>query len=303
MGTFNAGTPLAVLFLVMLFTGPAFGQSTWMINDGVKTVALEWVNATFEDPQSSYYERDYEFMSSNFYLSGRYEVKPGFILVGEIPFATYSGSIKYSSSGNQDKEEYSGDCIGNPYIGVEAGNAERTLFVEAGFRLPVIGYDDVDDVEENSNIFTYTSAYEADFERIGAFRDFYIPVNITLNWRQTVSPELQLLFRGGVLNLYQHQKSIVPYYYNFKNENFLVYNLNLRYSLREVQFQAGWGGMYLTGNRTARRTEIAWEHLALSVNVPVKPFNIGLAFRLPLSKAEKNYITNAVHIGIGYDLP
>jgi hypothetical protein len=295
----NSGilTTLCISFLVFAFVSkPVQGQSSSLIHDGTKTIALEWVSAAFPDSENpSVTEYSYGTLSSNFYLSGRFLAQPGLVIVGEIPFATYSRT--YKSTFMPEAEEISGNGIGNPYIGVEAGNAERTLYVEAGLRIPAVDYNRGTARDDNNNEFAFESAYETDFERIGAFMDDFLPVTVLLNWHPEMKEsKFRFKIRGGLSTLYGHRDRMAT------NLSFLVYGLYLSYTVPEVIFQASWGGRYLTGTRGATRTQVAWEHFVFSVSVPVKPINIGLAFRLPVSKAEKDMIDNAIHIGIAYNL-
>ena len=94
--------------------------------------------------------------------------------------------------------------------------------------------------------------------------------------------------------MYNHRsRRYDPYYWTVPNSSLLLYSVAVAYHHPEVEFQAGWGGLFFPGY-SVPRTDAAYEYFVFSANVPLKPVNVGVAFRLPTTKAARDFIDNAI---------
>ncbi len=123
--------------------------------------------------------RDTDFSNTTFafYLSGRVGLGDNLFLRAEVPFMNYKeepatyynpyGDYYYSSS----KE---GSQFGNPYLGLDVGNAHNGFQGEFGVRIPVVS---------NNSAVVRAGAATDYIERIEAFLPDLMPIYAGVNYR------------------------------------------------------------------------------------------------------------------------
>ncbi len=145
---------LAILIVISLSPASAFGQSFWVEGDRHKTVSLEMLRPDFVGKDET------TVPTAAWFLSIRWPLGKGALLLGELPFSHYGNAI-------DNGETESRSIIGNPYIAVELPLRELPIFVELGVRAPLVSGDEPPRV--------YVQPAESDGQtqarRIGTFSD------------------------------------------------------------------------------------------------------------------------------------
>ena len=119
--------------LLLLFAQQATTQPIWQMPEGKHTFLLEALKPDFEGEDNT------TFLTSAWFLNYRYAFNSNLALKIDLPFAHFGTEAQRgfgSTSGNR---------LGNPYVGIEISNAQKTLFASLGLRPPLISDLDLDE--------------------------------------------------------------------------------------------------------------------------------------------------------------
>ena len=143
-----------------LFAVPVWGQSSWLPPTKGNAIILEGMKANYNDLL------DPKFLSSAWFLSGRYQVSNEVALVAEIPFSYFEfNNLTFTDDyGNDLDIEPDKTLFGNPYFGVEYENSSTPLVFQGGIRVPVVS-----DNNYNERLFLMRNGQWTDAVRWTAF--------------------------------------------------------------------------------------------------------------------------------------
>lgn len=273
-------TAIAVLATLALPCAVA-AQSIWLDGQSRKSVTLEFYNPQFKGHESAYQWDDYysrswvEHSSLTFFLTSRFEVSEGLILIAELPYtrAHYSYGYSYRDSYWGDYEnsyESSDAALGNPYLGVETRAKSSIAFFEFGVRIPALGEDDSG---------TGGSGWLADFDRLEGFT----PECMTIQ----SAGDLSLRTKEGLFG----RARVGPYCWIYtgdyccgpRTELLLHYSAQVGYEPRSFAVLAGFSGVVvLTEDSFLEYDDIAIHQLGFQGNVNLGHIRPGVHFSIPL---------------------
>ena len=121
---------VAVVLSGFIVASPIWGQPIWLnqSQSNGNFLAVEFMKPSFK------LDNDLTFLSSAWFVSGRFLIRNNLFLVGEIPIA--HGKID-GEFGSSDSET----ILGNPYGGVEIRRSGSNIFGEIGLRVPIAADD------------------------------------------------------------------------------------------------------------------------------------------------------------------
>ena len=238
--------------LVLLPATVAAQQSIWTSSYGPNNFTVEWLRPEFSD------EADASFLTSVTYLSGRAMVAKNLRLVGEIP-------LVYFDSEDDDAELN----VGNPYLGLEAGNLD-TVWGEVGVRVPVVANDD---------FTTFFLGFLTDFDRLEAFVPEVLSVVALGNYQWQHRSGFSARLRAGPVLWIDTSDE------EFDEDNtelFMLYSLQGWYDTQRVRLGAGFTGRLIATEDDLDFNERTWHHVGLAIIGKFDGVQPGLHFKVPL---------------------
>lgn len=163
-----------LITLCAIFTGTIAGsvqaQSVLLEPNSAAAIQLEAL-------RPSSFGTDVSNTTFTFFLSGRFQLGRNHFLRAELPFVNYEeeegydvywGDYPYYLPPEDDSQ------IGNPYLGLDAGNPDNGWQGEFGFRLPVVS--EFSETAAAGSMSDYT-------ERLEAFMPDLLPLYLGVNYR------------------------------------------------------------------------------------------------------------------------
>ncbi len=138
---------MAAAIIAMAFSASTMAQSIWTDNNAKSTIALEFNKPNFSESEGL------SFFSSTLYLTGEFRVSEAFSIVGELPFQHVGGDEDGFG------QSFSGNVIGNPYLGFKYHPKNSSFSTALGLRLPIAPDD-----EPASFIGLFTDPVDRGFE-------------------------------------------------------------------------------------------------------------------------------------------
>ncbi len=265
---------LSSLVLTILFSilagNTAWAQSIWLSPDPEPGVSLEILKPKFE--HSDYHEID--FTSSLWFLSARLPIGRNAHALVELPVSTFKGSIynwDYFLYGGSEYRELDGQTtLGNPFVGLEILDRQRTWYSLFGVRLPLIGEKDSD---------AKTHAIVADVDRAEAFMDDLTPVTIRFGYR---SPKKD----GIALHAYAGPTIWLLGGDNTANDNEILMDYGAQIWVRSefARMGAGITGRYWLTLDNADFDESTVHQFGFAANIGDGRIRPGVHLRLPLDE-------------------
>ena len=250
-------------------------QSIWLDQNHNKTIAYEFLKPDFDS------EQELTFLTSAMFLSGRFATSEKLYLVGEISFVNYGGQ-RYSG------ESYTESAFGNPYLGLEFYNANKSIFGEFGFRLPLAPKDD--------NQSALMVGFLTDFvERAEAFVPETFPNNLLINYRSVNESNLGLRVRGGITGW-------IPSGDRDENEWFLVYALQGGYQTEQVNILLGISGRFWLSRENVEFSDSIFHQFVVTTNFNIGSVQPGLVLKLPLNENLKDMVNLVFGVSFAVNL-
>ena len=268
-----------LLAAALLFSArPASTQPLWIDIQDQSNISFEWLKANYES------ELDFSFFTSTVYLSGTFVVNPSFRIIADIPFSSYSASFDdpYGTS-----VESSGSVLGNPYIGVEFGNDERSFFAEGGIRLPAAEHNK----RQERNAANYGRF--ADFMRLAAFTDDYIPICVMLNG--------QPMWQDGIMRLRLRLGSLIltPNKDRSGGDVFIVLGAYYIYDTKDFTLRIGYTGA-LGFEQDDTFSEAFYDEVGIGVQKQFGNWVPGIMLRLPLGEPLSETVNYTLGLNVAY---
>jgi hypothetical protein len=263
------------IFIFLISNLHVFAQSIWLDQSKNKTIAFEFLKPDFDSGE------ELTFLTSAMFLSGRFATSEKLYLVGEISFANYGGE-GYSG------ESYTESAFGNPYLGLEFYNQNKSISGEFGFRLPMAPKD------ENQSALMI--GFLTDFvERAEAFVPETIPFNLFLNYRSVNESNFGYKVRGGITGW-------IPSGDRDENEWFLVYTLQGGYQTEQVNILLGISGRYWLSRENVEFSDSIFHQFVVTTNFNIESVRPGLILKLPLNENLQDMIDLVFGVSLAVNL-
>jgi len=248
-------------------------QPLWFDRNYDAGLLLEILKPEFEG------EDDLTFLTSAWFLSGRFRTNEKLCWSFEIPYTHYG----FSSEWDDQKD----DALGNPYIGVELGGLSSPVFGEIGFRVPLAPaiYD------------AATSAGQfADYvDRTEAFLPDILSVQALINHYKRKPSGFSTRVRGGVINW-------IAIGERDESEMFLVYSAHAGYESPKVSILAGISGRYFLTGDDLDVYEATIHRISVETGIQLGKTRPGIHFRLPVDDDLKNIIDYVIGFSVSVGL-
>ena len=140
----RAAKSVLVAFVLLAGLAPAAGaQSIWLDRVSPRNLHLEVAKPIYDDDGE-------DFLTTNWWLSGRFPLGAKVHLVGEVPYARYA----------EDGGSFESSSIGNLYVGVETNpvSGGSGAWFEGGLRLPTVDSNELASIPAT---FVDTDRWEA----------------------------------------------------------------------------------------------------------------------------------------------
>ncbi len=232
----------------------ARAQSQWL-----DRITRAGVHLEIDKPSLEYGEES--FLTTAWFVTGRTTLARNLALVAEFPFAHFDAAPLYFAGGAYVYDPAAQTAIGNPYIGIEAGAADRPgVVVEFGVRLPFAS-------DESSALGT---GLLSDVDRWEAWFGKAFAGRIGLHAHSSPERPVWLDGRAAPTVIVTTEGGYV--------EAFLTYGLQVRTTRESVRGGVGIGGrLHFTGGDPD-----TYNQLELTADVLRGSCRPGIVFRLPL---------------------
>lgn len=255
----------------MILIGPSslFAQSTWIDRSHTKTIFLELLRPIKEGFTAS---------SLGSFFSLRTQIATNTFLLTEIPLA-HAGFDRISRPGTST-------TLGNPYVGGEVWDQDRTKFVEFGLRVPTAREYGAKEYGDNNLYLSTTFGVVSAFDRFEAFTPNTLSIVGMFNYNHrdkgsAKRPPMTIRLRGGPVFLFNTD----PDPFEDRSEVWLNYSVHF-WDQREGRRFSITGGvtgrMILTeegslGDRTIHQFGFAF-------SFSLGQAHLGTHFRLPIAE-------------------
>ena len=246
---------LALSMVLALLPVTAAAQTIWTSPDRTNNVTLEWFRPEFDEVD------DLSFFTSGFFFSTRLAINDNVRFVGDLPVAYYDADIEGIEADM---------AIGNPYLGMEVGKLERSLWGELGLRIPLTPTDN------SARSFGFFS----DYDRCEAFMPDVLSVIGVANYQYWHASGFSMRLRGGPLFLINTDAQE----YEDDMEMYAIYSLQGWYDTAQLRFGAGFTGRLIASEKDLDFSERTVHHLGLVLAGKFRRVEPGVHFRLPLDE-------------------
>lgn len=273
---------LFIIHLVVLFVGIFFSfldvsaQPIWLDQSINKSISLEALKPI---------KKNTHFFTSTHFLSVRLPLAEQWVFVGELPFSYFKTNFSRGRNTSDSK-------LGNPYLGIEFYREDSPLFIEAGFRLPLVG------AEDNATRFGQLT----DADRLEAFAPDAITVLTTLNFQHTYPSAVFFRLRSGPSILFSTGDGgsilLTDPASAGESEVFLVFSGQLGYAGKKVNLSGGLTGRLVVTEEGdfGRRTYL---QLGLNARFNLGNFRPGVHVTIPLEDDLKEVVDLIVGVNFG----
>ncbi|MFQ5864518.1 MAG: hypothetical protein ACE5IW_04730 [bacterium] len=163
------------LINTLLFMVPLGAQSIWVDQSSHNSIAIEILKPHLDG------DENFTFISSAWFLSGRFWLGENVVIMGELPLAY--GALDENFGFDEDET-----IIGNPYIGLELRKQGSPVYAEIGGRIPLTPDD---------KFLAPTIGSYSDLDRLEAFASDVITLTAKMNYHQISASNLAFRIRGG----------------------------------------------------------------------------------------------------------
>lgn len=269
---------VALVLLVHVASVSLFAQMRWMYRPATSSLNFEYIAPSFVGVPYS------PITGSTVSLSGRFPVSEYWSVVLEVPYTrTAFTSPVFSESGTQSESR-----IGNPYVGVEVGGKESTVFGEIGFRPSVI--------DEKS--FANSSGLLSDIDRW----EIYIPQTTVVQG----ALNLATFNETGFVGRFRVGPSVwIPHEANEGNPTTKVLisiGAGLGYRTESVSFGIQYTGRMRTSEKDWGGSKDAFSHLSASISGTFGSVRPELYYKIPLDDEQKQVIHNLLGVSLSVEL-
>jgi hypothetical protein len=255
-----------------------FAQSIWLDRSHEKTIVLEIQKPDFDGEDQT------TFMTTSWFLYGRFPLSTNVNMVAEIPFSHY----KLDAETYYFMENEGQSAFGNPYVGFEFYNEKKTVFGEIGLRLPMTPKEDASLAQSSGAVTEFV-------ERTEAFARDVLPVSVLINYMKTEDSGLMFRLRGG---------PIVWLATGNRNDTewFVVYSIQGGYHSEKFNILAGLSGRWFVSAEDAAFSEATFHQFGIAATVDLGTFQPGLMLKLPLDEDLSDTIDLTFGLTLGFIL-
>ncbi len=260
-------TRITILF-ALIFPVLLVGQPIWLNQSHQKAVALEILKPDFANINNT-------FLTSVLFLSMRAPCKGQASFVAELPFSHLG--VEYRSILINGSVRETENAFGNPYVGVEIGGENSSVFGEIGLRLPL--------APEGNDAADVASIVES-VERLEAFYSDILPISGMLNYRYESPSHFFAHVRGGP-SFWIVTARDDPEVSADDAELFALYHARLGYESRAFGASVGVSGRLLTTSDRDFDTR-SLHQIGFTASAGLGEARLGLQGKLPLDEDVKN---------------
>jgi len=270
---------ITVFFIMVLFSYSFIGLNTsraqplWFDRNYDSGLLLEILKPEFEE------EDDLTFLTSAWFLSGRFRSSEHLCWTFDIPYTHYGF--------NSDWADEKDDALGNPYLGVEIGGSTSPYFGEIGFRLPL--------APETYDPAIVAGQFADHIDRAEAFVQDVLPIQALINHHSKNTSGLTTRIRGGVINW-------IAIGERDESELFLLYSAHTGYGSSKGSIIAGFSGRYLLSENDLDFDEATLHRFSVDTGIQFGRIRPGIHFRLPLDDDLRDVIDYVIGFSLSVGL-
>ncbi|MFQ6113378.1 MAG: hypothetical protein ACE5NG_04715 [bacterium] len=257
----------------LVLLSPLSAQTIWLNQGQDNSIAIEVLKPEFDG------DDDFTFISTAWFLSGRFSLGENVMIAGELPIA--HGGIDTDFGVDESQT-----VIGNPYVGFEIRRQGSSMFAEIGVRPPLTPDD---------NPFASFVGLFSDFDRLEAFTPDILTVTGKVNYHRTNASKVVFRIRGGTALLINTEGK------GDDTELFLDYSGQVGYEGDQFSLIGGLTGRFLAsedgdlGERTVLQ-------LGLAASVGLRNVRPGIHLRIPLDDDLTGVLDLVAGLNLGVQL-
>ena len=273
-------TLYSLFFSLIVFWGmrTVSAQSIWLERSHDKTIVLEILKPDFER------ENRTTFATSSWFLSGRFPLSAKINITAELPFSYYKLDVEDVNFMETEGQS----ALGNPYLGFEFYNENRSVFGEIGLRLPLTPDEDAANAQYSGVITEFV-------ERTEAFTRDILPICALINYMKAEDSGFMFRLRGGpVAWIATGERN--------ESEWFLIYSLQGGYQSEKFNVLAGISGRWFMSVEDVTFGEATFHQFGVAANVVLGTFKPGIILKFPLDEDLGNLLDLVFGLTLGFNL-